>query len=147
MSDGLIGSKTNKRVEVIAGKTLDPDCHIPSSFWQLIESANRDPETLQRTLSALDRPLIADLCVTYYEACFHLVTLLATRDDLQGSTEDALHDLADSIVAVGRKPYLDACHERGPLPDHDTRDSLPRFFHIFKSVFDARCSIGIFAQH
>jgi hypothetical protein len=130
----------------MAEQPYAPENEIPSSFWQLIEAANRDPEKLRATLRTLDRAVIADVFKTYVYARADLRGVFEERDETQESTEDTLDDLADSIVAMGREAYLNAYYQRDDLPDDDTWESLPTFVHVFDQVFYERFGGNIFDE-
>jgi len=121
-----------------------PENDIPPQFWQLIESANRDPEKLRETLRSLDRDLIEDVFRMYAYSQADLVELFMDRDETKDHSEDTLDDLADALLTMGREAYLNAYYEKSELPDEDTWENLPTFIYVFSEVYYERFSDNIF---
>ena len=130
----------------MAKQPYAPENDIPASFWQFIESTRGDPAALRLRLGTLDRTAIVDLFRTYVQSRADLVELFQERDDTGDHSEDALDDLADAILTMGRQAYLDAYYDRGELPDEDTWEELPTLLHVFSEVYYERFSGNIFDE-
>jgi hypothetical protein len=122
---------------------FDPET-IHASLWALVESTSSDDEVAE-ALATLPRRKFVALFKAYIEARTELVDALQGEPWKIAASEDTLDDLAEVIICLGRKAYLDVYRGKTPPPPRETWEEL-RTISVFAVVYDERFDGNVFDE-
>jgi hypothetical protein len=122
----------------------DPETEIPKPFWDSIQKVENGKESLRLHLEAVNKESLIDLFRHFVTARTELADAISLRPEAVGASEDALDDLADSIIAQGQESYLAAYHKTKPLPERRAWGKSITIAHLFCDVFDQNFGENIY---
>src|SRR5262245_61056949 len=80
---------------------------VPESFWKLIEDAHGDPDRFRALIAALSQKKLQEMYFQYKALAAQLFTKQHEARMHPDATEDTAKDIAEWVVAQGRKTYED----------------------------------------
>jgi hypothetical protein len=122
---------------------FDPET-IHAGLWTLVESTSSDDEVAE-ALATLPKKKFVALFKAYIEARTELVDTLQGEPWRVAASEDTLDDLAEGIICLGRKAYLDVYRGETPPPPRETWEEL-RTLAAFAEVYEERFDGDVFDE-
>lgn len=109
---------------------------IPDEFWKLIDLARTDYEAFVAALRTMEREDLVRFYWTYEDAAAELKEEPYIDNMSPDISEDGIDDVAQWVVAQGKKFYLDVIQEPNKVPLRV--DSAPEILGEVVIVFDDR---------
>jgi hypothetical protein len=134
------------RSEAELSDDFDLERDIPDELWALIETTGGDASILATELWALEREAIARLFNGFVGAKVEMAYCLSNSGRALDASEDTLDDLADSLIAAGKRVYDETYRGMCVLPDPVTWHELPGLTSTFVQVFTERFCTNIFDE-
>lgn len=112
---------------------FDPARDIDQAFWDFIDRIGGDEDQLQAALMTMEKAEIVRHFDTYKDAQTEFA--FKVSQTVSDASEDVLDDLADSVVALGRRQYIQLYSGQVELPPRDRWEGMRRLIHVFDSVY------------
>lgn len=125
---------------------VDPTEYIPAAFWEFIARC-ATADTTRAALQTLAKHEVAILFRSFMQARSDLVHELGITGRAADASENALEELAETVLAQGREPYVSTFRDKRALPPRsDWGRNVFGIVGIFDEVYLKRFGLQIFDE-